>query len=292
MDELTIGNKTYVSSKRAAEITGYAKDYVGQLCREGHVEARMVGRSWYVLETSIREHRFGPAPSPALEDAREAQKSEPRGLPSTWEAPTYAAETATPIPDLPKKQAVRAPQEPAADDSTIADMQAAWKEWFENRQEPRLEAPGADEPRLESPEVMEAREEEAHERGFAYTNQENGQEQEGEDEAEEPVAIPFERIPEPSLAPEREEPVPIRKVAPPPAPMPQGRPVAPQRPAHATSRIKEKRQGGTSLVGKAALVAAAGLVIVVGIIGSGFASSYMESNPIVQYLGGTSTIQK
>lgn len=38
MDELIIGEKTYLSSKRAAKITGYAKDYVGQLCREGRVE--------------------------------------------------------------------------------------------------------------------------------------------------------------------------------------------------------------------------------------------------------------
>ncbi len=59
MDELTFGGKKYISSKKAAKITGYAKDYVGQLCREGRVKARLVGRSWYVLEESIREHRFG-----------------------------------------------------------------------------------------------------------------------------------------------------------------------------------------------------------------------------------------
>lgn len=59
MDELTLDNKIYISSKRAATLTGYAKDYVGQLCREGRVEARLVGRSWYVLEDSIRSHRFG-----------------------------------------------------------------------------------------------------------------------------------------------------------------------------------------------------------------------------------------
>jgi hypothetical protein len=59
MNELTIQGKTYISSKRAAEITGYAKDYVGQLSREGYIEATMVGRSWYVLESSIKAHRFG-----------------------------------------------------------------------------------------------------------------------------------------------------------------------------------------------------------------------------------------
>jgi hypothetical protein len=51
MDELTLDDKAYLSSKRAAQVTGYAKDYVGQLCREGRVEARLVGRNWYVLES-------------------------------------------------------------------------------------------------------------------------------------------------------------------------------------------------------------------------------------------------
>ena len=59
MDEILIEEKKYVSSKRAAKMTGYAKDYIGQLCREGRVPARLVGRSWYVLETAIQDHRFG-----------------------------------------------------------------------------------------------------------------------------------------------------------------------------------------------------------------------------------------
>ena len=59
MDEMILNGKNHVSSKRAAEITGYAKDYIGQLCREGRIEARLVGRSWYVDEESLRRHRFG-----------------------------------------------------------------------------------------------------------------------------------------------------------------------------------------------------------------------------------------
>ncbi len=59
MEEIVFDGKKYISSKLAAKLTGYAKDYVGQLCREGRVTARLVGRSWYVLEDSIKEHRFG-----------------------------------------------------------------------------------------------------------------------------------------------------------------------------------------------------------------------------------------
>ncbi len=59
MDEIFIEEKKYISSKQAAKVTGYAKDYIGQLCREGRVPARLVGRNWYVLETAIQDHRFG-----------------------------------------------------------------------------------------------------------------------------------------------------------------------------------------------------------------------------------------
>lgn len=59
MEEILIEEKKYISTKRASKITGYAKDYVGQLCREGRVPARLVGRSWYVLESAIKDHRFG-----------------------------------------------------------------------------------------------------------------------------------------------------------------------------------------------------------------------------------------
>lgn len=53
MDELEIQGKKYISSKRASELTGYAKDYVGQLARGGKVAGTRVGRAWYVDEVSI-----------------------------------------------------------------------------------------------------------------------------------------------------------------------------------------------------------------------------------------------
>jgi len=57
MDELIIDKKKYISSKRASRISGYTKDYIGQLCRAGSIPSKMVGRSWYVEEDSIKEHR-------------------------------------------------------------------------------------------------------------------------------------------------------------------------------------------------------------------------------------------
>lgn len=57
MEELTIGGKQYISSRRAAKLSGYAKDYIGQLCRGGVLPATMVGRSWYIEEDALKEHR-------------------------------------------------------------------------------------------------------------------------------------------------------------------------------------------------------------------------------------------
>lgn len=53
MDELEIKGKKYISSKRASELTGYAKDYVGQLARAKKVPATRVGRAWYVEASAI-----------------------------------------------------------------------------------------------------------------------------------------------------------------------------------------------------------------------------------------------
>lgn len=93
MDEILIDEKVYVSSKRAAKITGYAKDYVGQLCREGRVQSRLVGRSWYVLESAIKDHRFGKAG----EEEVERSVTTP-AISSVWESPRYESVLSNPLP--------------------------------------------------------------------------------------------------------------------------------------------------------------------------------------------------
>lgn len=97
MDEILIEEKKYVSSKRAAKITGYAKDYIGQLCREGRVPARLVGRSWYVLESAIQDHRFG---EPAEESKESITETSVFG--SRWETPRYDSAEAENIPSVNK----------------------------------------------------------------------------------------------------------------------------------------------------------------------------------------------
>jgi len=103
MDEIIIEEKKYISSKRAAEITGYAKDYVGQLCREGRVPARLIGRGWYVLEAAIQDHRFGNPEAPEVPEAAEPEKT------IEWEAPRYEASNE---PEMSQ------------------NIQDSWREWF------------------------------------------------------------------------------------------------------------------------------------------------------------------
>ena len=57
MEELIFGGKKYISSRRAARIAGYTKDYIGQLSRSGKIGARLVGRNWYIDEESLLDHR-------------------------------------------------------------------------------------------------------------------------------------------------------------------------------------------------------------------------------------------
>lgn len=225
MNEISIGDKLYISAKRAAEITGYARDYVGQLCREGHIDAKMVGRSWYVFEPSIRAHRFG---AEAVEEVPEKEVDEGKAVPAQpvdeaqadWERPKYTSETPEMLPEI--LAPVIEEEAPPAEES-LTDMQSAWREWFEQKQK-ALETP-----EIESPEVIEARNEayEAAEETSAGTQEWREESSEEEDEAD-VIEIPLHRIEEePHIArtePSDEERVPIHHLIPevpaPATPMP------------------------------------------------------------------------
>lgn len=152
MDKLTLDDKIYVSSKQAAKITGYAKDYIGQLCREGRVEARLVGRNWYVLETSIREHRFGLEKEVTSLKGSDLRSDETE---STWKQTLYSPEpsidmlpvlpTASLIEESHKQQSQ--PEESNAvlqqeskaelheNSIVVKEMQSAWQDWFSRTNE-------------------------------------------------------------------------------------------------------------------------------------------------------------
>jgi hypothetical protein len=126
MDEITIGEQKYVSSKRAALITGYAKDYVGQMCREGRIEARLVGRNWYVREAALRDHRFGVENAPSVAVHPEPVIEKPSA--PLWEAKYQPVEQNEPVLhegsiDQPQQGQIQIVD-------TATEMQTAWQNWF------------------------------------------------------------------------------------------------------------------------------------------------------------------
>lgn len=132
MDELLIEEKKYISSKRAAKITGYAKDYIGQLCREGRVPARLVGRSWYVLETAIQDHRFGATDLQSEVKASGIISDSGETVSSTWEPPRYESSAEDFLPPINRLRANSGLGEEDKEEHKASEhLQDAWKTWFD-----------------------------------------------------------------------------------------------------------------------------------------------------------------
>lgn len=55
-DPLIFNGKKYISSRRAASISGYTSDYVGQLARSKKIPSRMVGRNRFIDESALLEY--------------------------------------------------------------------------------------------------------------------------------------------------------------------------------------------------------------------------------------------
>ncbi len=66
----TQNNSTLISLSRAAQITGYHQDYLGQLCRLGKLSSIKVGRNWFTFPEAIS--KLAPsAVEPAVDSSRE-----------------------------------------------------------------------------------------------------------------------------------------------------------------------------------------------------------------------------
>jgi hypothetical protein len=307
MDEITLDDKTYVSSKKAAQITGYAKDYVGQLCREGRVEARLVGRNWYVLEASIRAHRFGS------ESEEKPAIGIEMGGDMKWQPSNYSSETPSePIPLIvpqesapqinilegrnPEFSAIK-PEIPEVSSKVVKEMQSAWHDWFAKTNELKV-----------SEEIL-------------LENHVNQIEKDSEPVTLEKVTEIIENKEEkPDPVSEvgfgEEEIVPIHRTFSAPAPV--QAPVAPAAPSTRTygasreipshmyqpipsegriiheRRVITRKKPSTTL--KILLVLLAAVVVGTTLISSGVTSSFLAQhgiqNPAIQYLVGESTLNK
>lgn len=261
MDELIIDGQVYVPSRRAAEITGYAKDYIGQLCREGRVEAKLVGRSWYVLETSLREHRFGSEDSVVVPEAagnapldlvKESQATD------TWESPSYTAEEVPEIVPLNRPNYLENTQdniEETIQETSVPSVESAWEDWYAKSGRPEASVAEAAEPHEES--QIELAPESAEE--WAVPQE---------------TRIPVRNIPgSMDIAPTHYESPFIQEV--------------PQAIIYERKRAKkpQRRRGWGPRIHKALFVAYVILVGAVVAIGVGFLDSGLQ-NPVIDFIAG------
>ena len=56
-DEINVGGKHYILSRRAAEMSAYTQDYIGQLARGGLIDAQRIGGLWYVEMESLLNYK-------------------------------------------------------------------------------------------------------------------------------------------------------------------------------------------------------------------------------------------
>ena len=59
MDTITVDGIQYQKAASLAREFKYTPDYLGQLCRGRKVDARLVGRTWYVDPESLKQHKAG-----------------------------------------------------------------------------------------------------------------------------------------------------------------------------------------------------------------------------------------
>jgi hypothetical protein len=59
MEVISIDGTEYVKASQLARQFAYTADYIGQLCRGGKVDAKLVGRTWYVSQASLETHKTG-----------------------------------------------------------------------------------------------------------------------------------------------------------------------------------------------------------------------------------------
>lgn len=99
METLDIDGVTYQRVSSAARENGYTADYVGQLCRGGKINAKLVGRTWYVEKEAIGGHKRSKVRSNATKTKQsliaelkvhtESNKSTPVPMHPLYSAPAY-----------------------------------------------------------------------------------------------------------------------------------------------------------------------------------------------------------
>lgn len=78
MEQVILDGVEYVKASAIAKQFHYTADYVGQLCRGKKVDARLVGRTWFVNPKSLTEHKKNKYSKHAVESESVALNNEER----------------------------------------------------------------------------------------------------------------------------------------------------------------------------------------------------------------------
>ena len=52
-----LGSEDLLTTKEAAALSGYSTDYIGQLAREGRIEAKRIKKSWHISKQSLLKYK-------------------------------------------------------------------------------------------------------------------------------------------------------------------------------------------------------------------------------------------
>ena len=69
----TQNNSVLISLSRAAQLTGYHQDYLGQLCRLGKLPATKKGRVWFTSEDALNKLTSSPEPEMAISEVETSE---------------------------------------------------------------------------------------------------------------------------------------------------------------------------------------------------------------------------
>ena len=119
---ISFDGKDHISASRAAKITGYHPDYVGQLARSGAIISRQVGNRWYIDREGILAHKqkkdslLGAVQAQSVGIARSNASSRGEDAAQTgYNGPgpflTYTRDERELLPTLAKSQPVSGPEE-------------------------------------------------------------------------------------------------------------------------------------------------------------------------------------
>lgn len=80
MNDVYVGDEKLISTTRASELSGYSKDYIGQLCREDKIECRRISGHWYIDEESLTAYQKPSTVENTTNTDEQSQEKKPYGI--------------------------------------------------------------------------------------------------------------------------------------------------------------------------------------------------------------------